>query len=1304
MAFKGRKVADVYAELHLDRDSAQATLRGSAAAFGPDADRAGRELGKRMTDGLAKAVEASSARLVKARRAEVDASNAVTLAERRLLEARQKGMTEGSARALALTQALEKAQYRLSQAQSNTVTSTRKLDDAQRSLASSMGALGKDLGPQAQKAGDDAGGKLALGMRMSLIRNSPLIVAAIGGVLAAGAPLMSTAAVALFAGIGIVAAAQSAKVQSAWLGTWQQIKAGAIADAGAIEPVLVGLAGKVSAGFDRMRPSLRNVFSDAAPQIEVFAGGILDLAENALPGLARAVERGMPVTKGFADFLSKTGTGLSDFFDKITDHGPAAGQVWSQLGTSMQKLLPTLGELLGQGAELASDVLPLLNGALGGVLGVVDLLGPALPTVATAFGAFKVGDMVAGWMGSAATGIGKVGDAMGGSEEGAGVFSGMLSTIGDNAESISEKAGPILGAAITAVTVIMERASEQAAEWADALRQGGAAADETRATMGDYRAAFDEANSGFGGFIAGLAGMNTQNYLALSSIEQTNDALHEQWVAMNPLQQAQAKVAEWSKTLTDRMLDESTSASDLEAAKRRLAFWQAEGARLAAQEESAIKGVTQAMADQVDQARSRVDAGFAYEQSLNGIEDAQAKLNEVLADGESTTEDVERAQLALNQAYDESVQAAGRIATSNLPASMDDTQKAILGAKGELDRLNQLIAQGVQLPQSMEDYRQQLIQITGQADGAMLAQAQLAAAVGELGFAVAAVPGEKSITITAPTDELRQRLADLGFTIKELPNGDIEVVAETDQARGHLTDLSTQLTGLATTTATPTVDANTDPALAKMADAMSVLFVLSGQKPMPVLDLDINPFAGATATATAQIEELDGQRPTPVADVDTAQLNAHYGGAMNVLAVLAGQRPTPWANLNPSPLLGGADNATQRLNILGAQRPTPSAFLNDYASGGLDKIAAKLAALHDKTVTVTTKELKGKAGGGPIFAATGRMVIGPGGPTDDLVRAVGPGGTDYRLSAGEFINNAMTVGEQGGAKFAALNSGRADIVMRGNVAGGGRFAPGSGASTDVDYVTSQLFEAMTAGINEGVDVASPQLTSSILRATPTMTAAVRSASPSLTGAIQAAAPTMTRSVSAAAPFMTQAVVAAGPALTNAVSVAAGSLSDAVRNALLAAGWRGDPTDGQERLYAPAGGGGGGSQSFIFDEARQNDPVYMNWWNGLLGAGWKGNPNDSQERLYSPYARGGRFGAGQFLKVGEEGEEFVQFDQPGRVFSADKTRELAAAGGKSVVVQNLTVELQGFDIRDRAEIRRFARALREELLNVDREDS
>lgn len=750
-------------------------------------------------------------------------------------------------------------------------------------VSSAMAQVGRD----ADRQGRDAGGKLSQGISQGIVRNSPLIVAAVGGALAAGGPLAMAGATALFAGVGIVAAAQSQKVQSAWVGTWDHIKAAAIHDAGVIQPVLVRMADDVGASYDRMRPRIQGAFSAAAPQVQVFANGVLGLAENAMPALERAIERGMPVTMGLASFLEKTGSGLGGFFDNISTHGPAAGQVFSELGDSMDLLLPTLGELLGQGAELASDVLPLLNGSLGLVLTVTKALGPALPVVAAGFGAFKIARTVTGW-------VSGLGGALDGLAKKTGVASVGTGKVGTALSAVGA-AAPLVGIGVGLIGVAMERSAQEAQGWSEALgrgydmlNSGGAAAASAQAQFDALSAKVRDTGSSFD--ITGGA--------ARVISDQMNEArahAHDLWEQMDPLAQAQAKVAEWTSTLSFRLQDENSSAQDVAIAKERLKYWSDQQSAADDKLQTAIHGVTQAMIDQANQALAAVDSQFAYQDATyrvadaqKALKDAQDHLNDSNKNTRTTTDDVNRAATALGEALSNQAQAAGRAAAdaSGLTDKMDLQQVAAAGTLQELYRLRDQY--GSALPASLQQ------------------------AIGRM------------------------------------------------EAAG--------------------------------------------------VNLDI----------------LGKKHPTATAALNAAPLNSTYAGAMRVLSILAGQRPMPIATLRAD-----TRNAEYYLN-LAARNRTSTVYM--------------------KTVTVAER-----AGGGPvepIRAAVGRKVAGPGGPTDDLVRALGPGGSDYRLSPGEWIVNAMTSRREGDGKMALLNAGLATIVpLRSSskvraLAGGGSAATGSASAAE----------------------------------------------------------------------------------------------------------------------------------------------------------------------------------------------------------------------------------------------------------------
>jgi hypothetical protein len=80
--------------------------------------------------------------------------------------------------------------------------------------------------------------------------------------------------------------------------------------------------------------------------------------------------------------------------------------------------------------------------------------------------------------------------------------------------------------------------------------------------------------------------------------------------------------------------------------------------------------------------------------------------------------------------------------------------------------------------------------------------------------------------------------------------------------------------------------------------------------------------------------------------------------------------------------------------------------------------------INGQQVSITTRgeivQIKSRSGTTRARAAGG-PVYGPGGPTDDQVPALGPGGTKYRLSNGEYVLRASTVRKIGIPQLNAIN-------------------------------------------------------------------------------------------------------------------------------------------------------------------------------------------------------------------------------------------------------------------------------------------
>ncbi|RBY94824.1 hypothetical protein DQ244_06070 [Blastococcus sp. TBT05-19] len=649
--------------------------------------------------------------------------------------------------------------------------------------------------------GRKSGGRLAQGINQGLIRNSPLIVAGVGAALAAGAPVMTVAAGTLFAGIGGAAAAQTLEVRRAWTAMGRDIRDSAVEDSAVLVPVYVQMADQIGAAFQRMRPQLRAVFADSAPLIESTTAGVIRLAENAMPGLARSVAAAGPVFDGFESFLASTGQGLGDFFDRLSNHSPAAGAAFASLGDIVGDLLPILGELLGQGAELASMVLPMMSTAMGGVLSVVTALGPALPPLVAAFGAFKAAGVATGLLSNLGSALGDLGGRMQGASEGGSAMGEQLQAVGEKAESLSEKAGPILGAAIAGVTLVMARMEEQATSWAQALAAGGNAADEARAQMLDFGTAMAEVNSGFEGALVGLfTGIQGQYATTAQTLEQAGQKAKQLEAAMTPLEKAQRGVANATEHLNDMVAKHGQGSSEAEGAARALTSAERELERQATATEFALDGVTSAMVEQAAQALAAIDSGFAYRKSVNDLEDAQAGLadaikNRTNADENLRTsqEDVERAMLAAEEQAMATATAFGQQQADLSGLSKEHSGYARIIQEETLAELYRL--QSAAGPEMAAAIGQQIE--TLRAEGVALNSTSASAAttaqrMRDLGLSVIQVPGNKTIFIDAPTAEQKARLEGLGLTVRTLPNGRIYVTADTSPAENALAALMNQ--------------------------------------------------------------------------------------------------------------------------------------------------------------------------------------------------------------------------------------------------------------------------------------------------------------------------------------------------------------------------------------------------------------------------------------------------------------------------------------------------------------------------------
>jgi hypothetical protein len=338
------------------------------------------------------------------------------------------------------------------------------------------------------------------------------------------------------------------------------------------------------------------------------------------------VQAAGPVFDGLGHAVEAIAQGLAGFFDNISAHSGAAGQAMAAIGDIIGRLLPPLGDLLGQGAELASVVLPPLASILGVVGDALHAIAPILPTVAAGFAAFKAADAITGLLEKFGGKVGDVVSKLKGLVAGPGSAVEASSALG----SLKGAMGPV-GVAFGLIGAAVVASQQQIGEWAQALLDGGAAAQQAQAQMSGIEDFFNNSTTGIGAAVMGWG--NWANALGVGSnaSETAKQKAQELYDAMSPLQQAQQDVTTAQNDLSFAIEKYGQGSPQAVAAAAAYRAAQGEVAAQSAATQYAIEGVTQAMLDQANQALANASSSFAYDQATQQVADAQARLAELQA-------------------------------------------------------------------------------------------------------------------------------------------------------------------------------------------------------------------------------------------------------------------------------------------------------------------------------------------------------------------------------------------------------------------------------------------------------------------------------------------------------------------------------------------------------------------------------------------------------------------------------------------------------------------------------------------------
>lgn len=213
-------------------------------------------------------------------------------------------------------------------------------------------------------------------------------VAAVGALGAAGAAASaavagaSLAAVGLFAGLGIAAAAQNETVKRSYSDLKAHVVAETQAMAAPIVPVLNSIAQRARSTFDQIAPSLAAGFAIVAPMIDQMATGVLSFVTNVMPGLMASLRAAEPIVHVLSTGIAGMGTAVSQFFTNVATGAPGATVGFRALFDLINGLLPIIGQLV---ADIANGLGPAFAAMVPYLISSVqwfrDQLAPALMLV-----------------------------------------------------------------------------------------------------------------------------------------------------------------------------------------------------------------------------------------------------------------------------------------------------------------------------------------------------------------------------------------------------------------------------------------------------------------------------------------------------------------------------------------------------------------------------------------------------------------------------------------------------------------------------------------------------------------------------------------------------------------------------------------------------------------------------------------------------------------------------------------------------------------------------------------------------------
>jgi hypothetical protein len=368
--------------------------------------------------------------------------------------------------------------------------------------------VGRNIVGAAQKETSAKGPLIALGIEAAL---SPA-----GGLL--GAAVAGTFGLAL-AGMGIAAAAQTKSVIREFQVLTQTTGDDWRQWGNDLQAPVTHAIDSIRSRFIRLAPDIEGDMKAIGPGIQILAGGLGDLAQNAIPGVNAAAHSMGPVWMGVKTLFGGVGSSLGTLAQTSADHSAAIGADFGHITGTLQGVVSLAGHLIGELADDFAQHGGELTGAVNAIDGSVTSLGHgAFPVLGNAIGSdltviktfFDVVGMggaplgaLAGGILSAATNAKLLGLAQGPVKgladklKEAGTEGSTFGTMTSKAGTVLDKFGkalPLVGVGLTAVSLLLESFTQHerdavsaGEEVAKGLEMGGGAAVNARAQIATWQ-------------------------------------------------------------------------------------------------------------------------------------------------------------------------------------------------------------------------------------------------------------------------------------------------------------------------------------------------------------------------------------------------------------------------------------------------------------------------------------------------------------------------------------------------------------------------------------------------------------------------------------------------------------------------------------------------------------------------------------------------------------------------------------------------------------------------------------------------